>query len=115
MNHAVFAQDNRLDIGRVADADDDDVAGFRHRFGRVSRRCAALDEGRHAAGGAIPNGDVKAGLHQVVDHAASHDAQADESNFLAHVCPRLLGSAYASYGSVNVGEGTDWETFLSQR
>ena len=90
MNHAVFAQDNRLDIGGVADADDDNVAGFRHRFGRVSRRRAALDEGRHAAGGAIPDGQVKAGFHQVVDHAAPHDAQPDKSNFLAHDFPLVV-------------------------
>ena len=30
----------------------------------------------------------KAGFHQVIDHAAPHDAQSDESNFLAHDCPR---------------------------
>ena len=76
--HAVVAEQDRLDVGRVGDAAHDDVGRRRDRGRRRGLPGAELDQLVGAAGGPVPHGDLEPGAAQVGGHRRPHRAQPDE-------------------------------------
>ena len=74
----------RLDIGGVADTGNDEVT-FGRQSGQVGGGARAGGHKLvHAAGGTVPDGQVKTGLDEIEGHAAAHDAEADKANTFTH-------------------------------
>ena len=85
VDDAIFAEDDRLHVRRIADAGDDDIAFCSDICRAAAAVGAGRDDGIHAAGGAVPNVEREAGLQQVAGHAFAHDAEADEADGFVHL------------------------------
>jgi hypothetical protein len=62
LEQALAGKEDVLDVGRIADTDDDQIAAGGQRGGRGRRRGPGLGQGLHLGCGAVPDGQVKAGL-----------------------------------------------------
>ncbi len=77
-DHPVLAEEDRLDIGRVRDADHHDLR-VRGRRGGVRRHLdAQVGELRGAVRRAVPGGDLEPGASEVRGHRGTHRAEAQE-------------------------------------
>jgi hypothetical protein len=77
IHDAVLTKDDLFDRRIIAQAVHDHLR-VHDRFGGGLRLPGALlDQGPAPLPGAIPNGDVEPGLHQIRGHAPSHDSQTE--------------------------------------
>ena len=80
LDHAVGAGDDVLHVWGIGDAGDDDLAAAGRVFGRSGRGCARVGQGFHAGRGAVPDGDLVAGLHEVHAHGSTYQSQTNEAD-----------------------------------
>ena len=78
--HAVRPEQDGLDVGRVRDAQDDDVGGARRRGRGGGPRDPEFVQVGGASGSPVPGGDREAGASQVGRHGGAHRAQAEEGD-----------------------------------
>ena len=77
---ATLSPEDGLEGGRVADDGDEDVGGFGDGAGRGSEARSRGNQRLRAGGGAVPDGEGKAGLQQIQAHGRAHEAQTDEAD-----------------------------------
>ena len=83
-NHTILAKIRLLDILRVADNRNHDIAVSDALFHRISPLSALCDNIICLRLRAIVYSNLKSGLHQVADHSLSHNSGSDKSNFFQH-------------------------------
>src|SRR5439155_3009983 len=82
---AGFAEEDGFDVGGVADTDEDGIAGFGEGLERGRDVYAEIVfEGFGFFGGSVPDGYGVIFFGEVFHHAASHDAEANESDLRGH-------------------------------
>ena len=89
LGDATDPEQDRLDVGRVGDDRDHDVAGGRHGGRALAQLDAELLEPRGATRRPVPGADLEAGPRGVRGHRAAHRPEPDEpdahGNLLASI------------------------------